>query len=57
MSILFLISLALSTRSIESRMSQDGRIFCDGIEDDYLEFNAGAIVPIILSDQKGKLVV
>lgn len=38
-------------------MSQDGRIFCDGIEDDYLEFNAGAIVPIILSDQKGKLVV
>ena len=38
-------------------MSQDGRIFSDGIEDDYLEFNAGVIVRIELSDQKEKLVV
>lgn len=43
--------------TIESRMTQDGRIFSDGIEDDYLEFNAGAIVRIVLGDQKGKLVV
>ena len=43
--------------TIESRMAQDGRIFSDGIEDDYLEFNAGAIVSIVLCDHKGKLII
>lgn len=42
---------------IESRMPQDGRIFSDGIEDDFLEFNSGAIVKIELAEKKGNLVV
>lgn len=38
-------------------MSQDCRIFTDGVEDDYLEFNSGAIVRIVLAEKKGRLVI
>ena len=32
-------------------MTQNGVIFSDGIEDDYLEFNSGAVVRVGLSAQ------
>ncbi|MDO9628743.1 MAG: hypothetical protein Q7I99_02480 [Acholeplasmataceae bacterium] len=43
--------------TIESRMPFNGCIFSDGIEDDYLEFNAGAEVTITVAEKKGKLIV
>lgn len=42
---------------IESRMPKDGRIFSDGIEEDFIEFNSGAIVKIVLAEKKGNLIV
>ncbi|MGD9910135.1 MAG: sugar kinase [Candidatus Izemoplasmatales bacterium] len=43
--------------TIESRMPQDGRIFSDGVEEDFIEFNSGAIVKIIVAEKKGKLII
>ena len=42
--------------SIESLMPENGVIFSDGIEQDYLAFNAGCIARIGLSETKGLLV-
>ncbi len=42
--------------SIESLMPENGVIFSDGIEQDYLAFNAGCIATIGLSKTKGSLV-
>jgi NAD kinase len=42
---------------IESFMPGHGIIFSDGIEKDYLQFNAGAIATIGIADQKAKLVL
>ena len=42
---------------IESRMASDGVIFSDGIEADYLEFNAGATVTIGVAPEKARLVL
>lgn len=42
---------------INSQMSENGVIFSDGIESDFLEFNAGAQVIITLADKKGCLIV
>lgn len=41
----------------ESQMSENGVIFSDGIESDYLEFNSGAVATVQVADKKGKLVV
>jgi NAD kinase len=41
---------------IESRMTHDGVIFSDGIEQDYLSFNTGAVARIRLSEKKLHLV-
>ena len=41
---------------IESHMAERGVIFRDGIEADFLEFNAGARAVISLADRKGLLV-
>jgi hypothetical protein len=43
--------------SIESRMPANGCIFSDGIEEDFLEFNSGAIVTITIAQKQGKLVI
>lgn len=43
--------------SIQSLMSENGVIFSDGIESDYLEFNAGSIAEVTIADHKGRLVV
>lgn len=40
-----------------SRMPQDGVIFSDGIEADYLEFNSGTHATITLAEKKGHLVI
>lgn len=40
---------------ITSRMSENGVIFSDGIEKDYLEFNSGTEATIKLADKKGFL--
>ncbi|MCB9855846.1 MAG: NAD+ kinase [Phycisphaerales bacterium] len=42
---------------IESLMPQNGVIFSDGIEADYLEFNSGCIARISIAEQRATLVV
>lgn len=42
---------------VESFMPGHGIIFSDGIEKDYLQFNAGTIATIGIADQKAKLVL
>ena len=41
---------------LDSRMAEHGVIFSDGIEQDYLQFNAGASATITLADRKARLV-
>jgi hypothetical protein len=41
---------------LESRMAENGVIFSDGIEGDYLEFNSGTKAVIGIADKKGLLV-
>jgi NAD kinase len=41
---------------LDSRMAEHGVIFSDGVEQDYLQFNAGAIATITLADRKARLV-
>ena len=43
--------------SLESQMPENGVIFSDGIEHDFLEFNSGARAAIGLASRKGLLVV
>ena len=45
------------TLVIESRMPERGVIFSDGMEQDYLSFNAGTIATIGVAPDKGRLVV
>lgn len=42
---------------IESLMGENGVIFSDGIEHDFLEFNSGTRATITISKRKGRLVV
>jgi hypothetical protein len=42
---------------LTSLMAEGGVIFSDGIEADYLEFNAGARVEISVAARRGRLVV
>ncbi len=42
---------------IESNMPQNGIIFSDGIQSDFLKFNSGAIATIQIAEQKAKLVL
>lgn len=42
--------------SVQSHMPENGVIFSDGIENDYLEFSAGSIATIGIADKKGYLV-
>lgn len=42
---------------ILSQMPENGVIFSDGIESDYLEFNSGIKATISISEKKGRLVV
>ncbi len=42
---------------VESLMPENGVIFSDGIEKDFLRFNAGTFVTIGLADQRAKLIV
>jgi len=46
-----------SPLSVTSRMPQHGVIFSDGIEDDYLQFNSGAIAAITVAERKLHLMV
>ena len=41
---------------IESLMPQQGVIFSDGIENDFLEFNSGVVAEITVAPQKTRLV-
>jgi hypothetical protein len=41
---------------IESLMPETGVIFSDGVEQDFLPFNSGAIVRIQVSPQRANLV-
>lgn len=43
--------------TIESRMAAGGVIFSDGIESDFLTFNAGTIARVGVADQRARLVV
>lgn len=57
------VSMLLGTVSndaplvLHSLMAERGVIFSDGIESDFLQFNAGAIVKIQLARRRGQLVV
>ena len=42
---------------IESLMGENGIIFSDGVEDDFIAFNSGTEVEITLADKRGKMVV
>lgn len=42
---------------LESLMPENGVIFSDGIEADFMKFNSGAIATIGIADEKAKLVV
>jgi NAD kinase len=42
---------------MESMMAENGVIFSDGIEHDFLEFNSGTKATITLSERKGHLVI
>ncbi|PKM94855.1 MAG: sugar kinase [Firmicutes bacterium HGW-Firmicutes-1] len=42
---------------IQSQMPENGCIFSDGIEEDYLEFNSGVEAKIQVANKKGQLVV
>jgi len=42
---------------LESTMAENGVIFSDGIEQDFLEFNSGTKATVTLADRKGNLVV
>lgn len=46
-----------NTFKIESLMPENGVIFSDGIESDYLQFNSGTEAIISIADHKGLLVV
>ncbi len=46
-----------SSFKIRSMMPENGVIFSDGIESDYLEFNSGSEASVYVSDNKGILVV
>ena len=48
---------AKSPLQIASNMPENGVIFSDGMEQDFLQFNSGAMVTIGIADQKGYLVV
>ncbi len=43
--------------SVESFMPENGVIFSDGIELDYLPFNSGCVITVGISKKKGMLVV
>lgn len=43
--------------SLESRMPENGVIFSDGIEADYLEFNVGNTATISIADRQGRLII
>ncbi len=42
---------------VESRMPERGVIFSDGIEQDYLNFNAGTVATVGIADTQGQLIV
>jgi NAD kinase len=48
---------AKSPLRLLSQMSENGVIFSDGIEQDYLEFNSGAQAVIGVAEKRGRLVV
>ena len=43
--------------TVESHMADNGVVFRDGIEQDFLAFNAGMKAPIAAADKRGRLVV
>jgi hypothetical protein len=48
--------LQTSTASIHNPMPQDGVIFSDGVEADYLAFDSGAVASISVVEEKARLV-
>ena len=42
---------------LESHMPENGTIFSDGLEADYLEFNAGTVAEIKVADRQGRLII
>lgn len=45
------------TFQVTSKMSVNGVVFSDGIEEDAILFNSGVVITVGLADRKGKLVV
>ena len=45
------------TLLITSQMAENGVIFSDGIENDYLQFNSGTEVTVKIAEKKGRLII
>ena len=45
------------TLVIASQMAENGVIFSDGIESDYLQFNSGTEATVKIAEKKGRLVI
>ena len=45
------------TLVISSQMAENGVIFSDGIENDYLQFNSGTEVTVRIAEKKGRLII
>lgn len=43
--------------TIESRMPENGVVFSDGIEDDFIAFNSGCVIEVAVAKTQGRLVV
>lgn len=43
--------------TLESHMPENGTIFSDGIEADYLDFNTGTVAEIKVADRQGRLII
>ena len=41
---------------VTSQMAENGVLFSDGVEQDYLEFNAGTLATVAIAERKGLLV-
>jgi hypothetical protein len=47
---------ARETLEVTSQMPQDGVIFSDGVEADYLSFDSGAVASISVTEEKVRMV-
>ena len=55
--IVIAVNQLLAGQKAQNGMPENGVIFSDGMEQDYIAFNSGSVVTIGIADQKGDLVI